>query len=351
MIDRIRLGRSELDVPRICLGTMTFGEQNSESGAHSQLDYALERGINFIDTAEMYPLPSQARTYGQTERIVGTWLRGKPRDRVIVATKVAGPGRGMDWMRKGDRSTVPELSRRDIVLACEASLARLQTDHIDLYQIHWPARNVPLFGSNRFELAAERVSVGIQEQLEAMAQLIDEGKIRHVGVSNETAWGVCEFTRVADQYGLPYIASTQNIYNLMSREFEQGLTEACLRERVGLLAYSALAFGYLTGKYADGAHPPKARMTLFGARWPRYNKPKIIPVVSEYAAIARQFDWTPLQLALAFVYSRPFVTSTIIGATSIEQLRQCIDAYELKLTSEMLAAIEAVHEYLPNPAP
>ena len=351
MIDRIRLGRSELDVPRVCLGTMTFGEQNSESGAHSQLDYAFERGVDFIDTAEMYPLPVQARTYGLTERIVGSWLKGKPRDRVIIATKVAGPGRSMDWLRKGERASVPELSRRDIVLACEASLGRLQTDHIDLYQIHWPARNVPLFGAPAFDTANERSAVPVQEQLEAMAQLIHEGKVRAVGVSNETPWGVCEFARQADQFGLPRVASIQNIYNLMSREYEQGLHETCFREGVGLLAYSALAFGYLTGKYADGARPPKARMSLFGARWARYNKPKIVPAADDYAAIARQAGWTPLQLALAFVCSRPFVASTIVGATSIDQLRQCLDACELEPTAEMNAAIAAVHERVPNPAP
>ena len=351
MIDRIRLGASALEVPRICLGTMTFGQQNTEREAHVQLNYALERGVDFIDTAEIYPMPIQQSTGGATERIVGSWLRGKPRDRVILASKVAGPGRGMDWIRSGGRSGTPDLGKRDIVLACEESLKRLGTDHIDLYQIHWPARNVPMFGANRFDPTQEREAVTIHEQLEAMEQLVRDGKVRHVGVSNETPWGLCEFTRIAERYGLPRIASVQNVYNLMSREFEQGLDETCLRERVGLLAYSPLAFGLLSGKYRDGARPAAARMTLFGDRWARYAKPKIQGAADGYADIARRFGLTPVQLALGFVYRRPFVASTIIGATTMEQLRQCIDAWETRLPDEAVAAIEALHAETPNPAP
>jgi aryl-alcohol dehydrogenase-like predicted oxidoreductase len=351
MIDRIPLGASDLQVPRLCLGTMTFGAQNSERDAHALLNYAFERGIDFVDTAEIYPLPVQGDTAGATERFVGSWLKGKARDQVILASKVAGPGRGMTWLRAGAREGLADLCKRDIVLACEASLKRLGTDYLDLYQVHWPARNVPLFGATRFDPAREHAAASIQEQLEAMDQLRRDGKVRHVGVSNETPWGVCEFTRVAGRFGLPRIASVQNLYNLMARDFEHALHETCLRERVGLLAYSPLAFGLLTGKYREGARPSGARLTLFGERWPRYAKAGIPPAVDAYAAIARQFGLTPTQLSLAFVYGRPFVASTIIGATSLEQLRQCIDAYALRLPAEAVAAIDAVHASMPNPAP
>lgn len=351
MTDRIRLGGSTLEISRICLGTMTFGQQNSERDAHVQLNYALERGIDFIDTAELYPIPAQASTYGNTERIVGSWLRGKPRDKLTLASKVAGPGRGMPWLRTGVREGLPDLGKRDILLACEASLKRLGTDYIDLYQVHWPARNVPMFGANRFDPAQERDAVTIHEQVEALDQLVRDGKVRHVGVSNETPWGICEFTRLAERYDLPRIASVQNVYNLMSREFEQGLVEACLRERVGLLAYSPLAFGLLSGKYLDGARPADGRMTLFGNHWSRYLKPGIPDAVGRYVQVARRFGLTPVQLALGFVHSRSFVASTIVGATTMEQLRQCIDACAVQLPDEAVAAIEEIHAQTPNPAP
>lgn len=350
MIDTVKLGRSDLVVPRICLGTMTFGEQNTETEAHEQLDLAYERGINFIDTAEMYPIPVKADTYGRTEEYIGRWLRGKPRDRIVLASKVAGPGRGMDWMRSGDRAGQPELGKRDIVSACERSLKRLGTDVIDLYQIHWPARNVPMFGAERYDPSKERPSVSVQEQLEAMDQLRRDGKIRAVGVSNETAWGVCEFVRVADKFGLPRIDTIQNVYNLMSREFDQALVETCLREEVGLLAYSPLAFGYLTGKFAGGAKPPAARITRFGSGWPRYQKPRIATTAERYAALARDHGLTPTQLALAWCYHRPVVASTIIGATSVEQLTEDLAAWDTKLDAATLAAVDALHDEVPSPA-
>jgi aryl-alcohol dehydrogenase-like predicted oxidoreductase len=330
---------------------MTFGAQSGERDAHRLLSYALERGVDFVDTAEVYPLPVHESTAGATERIVGSWLRGQRRDRVIVATKVAGPGRGMEWLRSGPRTGLAELSKRDIVLACEASLRRLGTDYVDLYQVHWPARNVPLFGTGRYDPAKERDCASVQEHLEAMDQLMREGKVRHVGVSNETAWGVCEYRRVAQRFGLPRIASIQNVYNLMSREFEHTLLEACQRERVGLLSYSVLAFGLLTGKYRGGARPEGARFTVFGERWPRYAKPRISPAVEAYAAVAQQAGLTPTQLALAFAYHRPFVASTIVGATTLQQLRECIDAYSLRLSPDVLAEIDRVHEAMPDPAP
>lgn len=350
-MERIRLGRSDLEVPRLCLGSMTFGEQNSESGAHSQLDFAYERGLNFIDTAEMYPLPVQARTYGRTEQIVGQWLKTKPRDRVIVATKVAGPGRGMAWLRQGERAQAGELTARDIELACDASLSRLGTDYIDLYQIHWPARNVPGFGHPQFDRRREIEATPVLEQLQALGRLVEQGKVRAIGVSNETAWGVCEFVQLAERHGLPRIASIQNVYNLLSREFEQALDEACLRTGVSLMAYSVLAFGHLTGKYLNGARPNRARFTVYGERWPRYAKPSIAAAAADYAAIAADHGLTPTQLAVAFVHSRPFAACTILGATSIEQLKQTIEASAITLDESTLAAIAAVHARLPNPAP
>jgi aryl-alcohol dehydrogenase-like predicted oxidoreductase len=350
MIDRIRLGRSDLEVSRLCLGTMTFGQQNTEPEAHALLDHALALGIDFIDTAEMYPIPVKADTYATTERFIGNWLAAGNRDRVVLASKVAGPGRGMRWIRTGEREHVGELTRRDIVLACEASLARLRTDRIDLFQIHWPARNVPLFGAKRFDPTKDQDCASINEQLEAMAQLVRDGKVRAVGVSNETPWGVCEFARIADQYGLPRIASIQNVYNLMSREFDVALAETCHREQVSLLAYSPLAFGFLTGKYAHGARPPGARITLFGESWPRYQRPQITEAVSMYQAIAERVGLTPAALALAFVYRSPYVASTIVGATSVAQLDEAVAAWAVKLDEETLAAIDTVHERITNPA-
>lgn len=351
MIDRNKLGASALEVPRICFGTMTFAAQNDEREAHALLDCAFERGVDFIDTAEVYPLPVQADTYGRTEVIVGTWLKTRARDRVIVATKVAGPGRGMDWPRTGARAGLAALSKRDVVLACEGSLKRLGTDYIDLYQVHWPARNVPLFGAGAFDPANERESASVHEQLEAMDQLVRDGKVRHVGVSNETAWGLVEHTRIARRYGLPRIASTQNIYNLMSREYEQAAAEAGFRERVGLLVYSPLAFGYLTGKYRGGARPEGSRIARYGERWPRYTKPAMAEAVERYCAIAQRHGLTPTQLALSFVYHRGCVASTIIGATTIAQLNECLDAWDVRLPAQALAEIDAVHAALPNPAP
>jgi aryl-alcohol dehydrogenase-like predicted oxidoreductase len=350
MIDRIALGRTGIEVPRICLGTMTFGQQNTEDEAHSQLDFALAHGIDFVDTAEMYPIPVKADTYGTTERIVGTWLARGPRDRVTLAGKVAGPGRGMTWMRDGPRAGLGELSKRDILLACDASLQRLRTDHIDLYQIHWPARNVPTFGARRFDAEKDFECASVHEQLEAMSVLVRDGKVRAIGVSNETPWGVCEFTRVAGQFGLPRIATIQNVYNLLSREFDVALAETCHREQVSMLAYSPLAFGHLSGKYSSGALPHGARMTLFGDHWPRYRKPQIAEAVAMYRAIAERIGVTPTELALSFAYRTPGVASTIVGATAIVQLEQAVAAWNVRLDDEALAAIDAVHERVTNPA-
>jgi aryl-alcohol dehydrogenase-like predicted oxidoreductase len=345
-LDKITLGTSDLRVSRICLGTMTFGEQNTEAEAHSQLDYALERGINFIDTAEMYPAMPRAETQGRTEQMIGNWLKKSGRrSHIVLATKVAGPGR-MNWIRGGNI----DLDAANIRAAVDASLQRLQTDYIDLYQLHWPSRNVPVFGQAAFNPDRERTHTPIAETLAVLDDLVREGKIRHVGVSNESPWGVCEFIKRSELQGLPRIASIQNCYHLANRSFENGLDEVCYRENVGLLAYSPLAFGQLTGKYV---HNPDAagRLTLFPPSWtPRYLRPAVTEAVARYAALARAHGLIPAQMALAWCYSRWFVASTIIGATSMTQLQQNIDAYTIRLDDRVTQEIDAIHAALTNPA-
>mgnify|MGYP000047019694 FL=1 len=344
---RVHLGQSELEVTSICLGTMTFGEQNSEAEAHSQLDYAIERGIDFIDTAEMYPVMPRAATQGSTERFIGSWLKksGK-RDRVVLATKVAGPNPALHWIRGGNNN----LDAANIRAAVDASLQRLQTDYIDLYQIHWPSRNVPVFGATAFDPARERAGVAVEETLAALAGLIDEGKIRAIGVSNESSWGVCEYIKQAEIKGLPRIATIQNLYNLTARGFETSLLdETCMREQVSLLAYSPLSFGQLSGKYFDN---PKAhgRLTIFPPNWsPRYLRPQVLQAVKEYVGLARAHGMTPAQMALAWCYSRWFVASTIIGATTLEQLKENIDAAQVALSDDVVEAINAIHARITNP--
>jgi aryl-alcohol dehydrogenase-like predicted oxidoreductase len=346
-MQKTRLGRTDLEVTRVCLGTMTFGQQNSESDAHSQLDYALERGINFVDTAEMYPVPPRAETQGSTERYIGTWLKksGK-RGEIILASKIAGPNPAMSWVR-GEKHN---LDAANIRQAVEDSLRRLQTDYIDLYQIHWPSRNVPIFGANSFVPEKERPHVAIEETLAALDEMVKAGKIRHIGVSNESAWGVCEFIKQSEMKGLPRIATIQNLYNLTARAFETSLMdEVCFREDVGLLAYSPLAFGQLSAKYIDD---PKAvgRLTIFPPTWsPRYLRPAVIEAAKEYAALARANGMTPAQMALAWCYSRWFVASTIIGATNLTQLKENIDAEQVTLSDEVVAAINAIHAKYTNP--
>ena len=342
-----KLGATTLEVSRACLGTMTFGEQNTEAEAHSQLDYALERGINFIDTAEMYPVMPRAETQGTTERFIGSWLKksGRRAD-VVLATKVAGPNAAMHWVRGGKNN----LDAANIRAAVEASLKRLQTDHIDLYQLHWPSRNAPVFGATEFNPRKERTSVAIEDTLAALGQLIDAGKIGHIGVSNETAWGVSEYIKQSEAKGLPRIATIQNLCNLTARTFETSLlTETCFREDVSLLAYSPLHFGQLSAKYLDD---PQAhgRLTIFPANWsPRYVRPAVLEAVKEYAALARANGITPAQMALAWCTSRWFVTSTIIGATTLAQLKENIDALELTLPLPVLEAIDAIHARIMNP--
>lgn len=345
-MDYHQLGTSELQVSAICLGTMTYGQQNTESEAHSQLDYATAQGINFIDTAEMYPVPPRAETYTRTETIVGNWLRKQPRDKIILATKVAGPRRAIEWIRGGPKS----LDRSNIRTAIEGSLMRLQTDYIDLYQLHWPERNTPIFGQYQFDPALEKERVSILEQLEALGELVKEGKIRHIGVSNEQAWGIMEFLRLAKEYDLPRIASIQNCYSLINRGYEFGLTEISYREQVSLLAYSPLAFGHLSGKYLADPKAP-GRVTEFQGFAQRYEKPNVQPAVAAYAELARKHGMTPAQLALSFVYRRWFVSSTIIGATSMTQLQENLSAWDKPLSDDIIAEIEAIHLRYMNPAP
>ena len=340
------LGGSDLIVPEICLGTMTFGEQTTEVDAHAQLDLALARGVNFIDTAEMYAVPSRAETCGATETIVGNWLKHQARDKIILATKVAGPARSLTWIRNGPQA----MDRANIRAAIEGSLRRLQTDYVDLYQLHWPERNQPMFGQWQFDPQAERGGTSIREQLEALGELVREGKVRYVGVSNEHAWGLMQFVRLADELGLPRIVSTQNAYHLLNRTFESGLTEISHREQIGLLAYSPLAFGHLTGKYlADPAAP--GRLTQWPFFGQRYAKPNVAPAVAAYVALARQHNLTPTQLALGFVRSRWFVASTIIGASSLAQLQETLPATLTPLSDEILTAIDAIHLQYTTPAP
>lgn len=344
-MDKIRLGDSDLEVTKICLGTMTFGEQNTEAEGHSQLDYALERGINFIDTAEMYPVMPRGETTGATERIIGSWLKKSGRRKeVIIATKIAGPGR-MEWIRNGENN----FDRKNIRAAIESSLKRLQTDHVDLYQLHWPSRNVPVFGQLFFDPQRERPCVSIEETLSALKELVDEGKVRYVGVSNESAWGVAEFCRLARQMGLPRIVSIQNAYHLANRQYESGIDEACFRENVSLLAYSPLAFGQLTGKYIEDPSA-RGRLTIFPPNWsPRYLRPRVLEATKRYMKIAADNGMSVTQLALAWCYTRWFVASTIIGATSIEQLKTDIDAYSIKLSDDVVKAINEVHLEFTNP--
>lgn len=346
-MEKRNLGNTPLSVSKVCLGTMTFGEQNTEAEAHSQLDYALERGINFIDTAEMYPVMPRAATQGSTERFIGSWLKksGRRAD-VVLATKVAGPNAAMHWIRNGKNN----LDAANVRAAVEASLKRLHTEHIDLYQIHWPSRNVPIFGANAFDPRRERACVAIEDTLAVLADLIKEGKIGHIGVSNESAWGVSEYIKQAEMNGLPRIATVQNLCNLTARTFETGLmTETCYREQVSLLAYSPLAFGQLSAKYIDD---PKAhgRLTIFPANWsPRYVRPEVLAAVADYAALARANGMTPAQMALAWCYSRWFVGATIIGATTLAQLKENIDAADTVLTREVEDAIDAIHARITNP--
>ena len=339
------LGNSGLKVSRICLGTMTFGEQNTEREAHAQLDYALSRGVNFIDAAEMYPVPPREETQGRTEQYIGTWLsKHGRRDEIVLASKVTGPGR-MPYLRGG-----PKLTPDHILAALDASLRRLRTDCIDLYQVHWPARNTNLFGKLGYQHLAQDTAIPIEDTYGCLVDAVQQGKIRHIGVSNETPWGLMQYRFVGQVRDWPGVVSIQNPYNLLNRTYEIGLAEISHRENIGLLAYSPLGFGVLTGKYLDGNAPPGARLSRF-SYFDRYSNEQAVKATRAYAELARQSGYTPAGMALAFVNSRPFIAANIIGATSLEQLGEDIDSIDLELSEEVLEKIEEIHGGQPNPSP
>ncbi|MBT9466086.1 aldo/keto reductase [Hydrogenophaga sp.] len=346
----VPLGASALQVPPICLGTMTFGEQVDETTAHNILDRSIERGINFLDAAEMYSVPARAETCGATETILGTWFAkdASLRAKVVLATKVAGPARGMPWIR-GENSGV---SKAEIIKACENSLRRLQTETIDLYQIHWPARNVPAFGLLTFDPSKDKPCASVLEQLEAMAELVKAGKVKAIGLSNESPYGVHEFVRLAEQHGLPRVATVQNPYCLINRSYENGLDETCHRLGVSLLAYSPLGFGLLSGKYDEtGLVGDAGRMAIFESmRKQRWGRPEALDAARRYNALARDHGLTPSQMALAFCYTNWRVASTIIGVTSLTQLDECLDAWGTTLSPELVTEIDKIRWESRDPA-
>jgi aryl-alcohol dehydrogenase-like predicted oxidoreductase len=346
----VQLGQSDLRVTPICLGTMTFGEQVDEAGTHAILDRAVQRGINFIDTAEMYPVPPRAETFSLTETFIGNWLAARPgmRERIVLATKVAGPSRAMPWVRAGQG-----LTPADIVASCEASLRRLRTDVIDLYQIHWPERHVPSFGEIYFEPQRETGTTSIHDQLEALKKLQRAGKIRCVGLSNETPYGVHEFVRIAEQFDLPRVATVQNPYCLTNRAVDNGLDESLHRLGVSLLAYSPLAFGVLTGKYDAGTFDaaPQGRLARFERmRGQRWGRPEALAAGRRYNDLAREHGLAPARMALAWCYASWRVASTIIGVTSVAQLDENVDAWGTVLPPQLLAKIDAVRWEVRDPA-
>jgi len=341
-----QLGRTDLKVSALCLGSMTWGEQNDEAQAFAQLDCARAAGINFLDTAEMYPVPPRPETYATTERYIGNYFKARGnRADWILASKIAGPGNGITHIRDGQL----KMNRQHIVAALDASLLRLQTDWIDLYQLHWPERSTNFFGQLGYR-HQKQAFTPIEETLDALDEQVKAGKIRHIGLSNETPWGTMKFLQLAEARGWPRAVSIQNPYNLLNRTFEVGLAEIALREECGLLAYSPLAFGMLSGKYEQGARPAGARISLF-SRFVRYSNPQAQAACSEYVELARVHGLDPAQMALAYVTQQPFVTSNIIGATSLDQLESNLASLDLQLSAEVLEGIEAIHVRQPNPAP
>ena len=342
-----KLGNTDINVSVICLGSMTWGEQNTETEGHAQLDYAVSAGVNFIDTAEMYPVPPRPETSGNTETIIGNWLKQrKSRDKLVIASKVSGWSERASHIRNGNAC----LDKKNIMAAVDTSLKRLQTDYIDLYQTHWPDRDTNCFGKLDYFHAPEKDRTSIAETMEAMNSLVTAGKVRYIGVSNETPWGVTEYLRHARDKGMARIVSIQNPYSLLNRTFEIGLAEIAHREHIGLLAYSPTAMGTLSGKYLDNRQPAGARLTLF-PDYRRYKGAIASQAISGYVALADQYGLDPVQMALAYLYSRPFITSAIIGATTLEQLKANIDSINVDLPREVIKGIEKIHLQHPNPCP
>lgn len=342
-----KLGGTDIKVSKICLGTMTFGEQNTEQEAHQQLDYSVERGINFIDTAELYPVPANEKTQGLTEKYIGTWLKNRQdRDKLIIATKIAGPNLAFcNHIREKIA-----YDRRNFTEALNNSLSRLQTDYIDLYQLHWPERKTNFFGTLGYTNHQEEWEDNFLEILHILDSFVKEGKIKYIGLSNETPWGVNNFLQLAKENNLPKIVSVQNPYSLLNRSYEVGMAEISIREKAGLLAYSPLDFGVLSGKYLGGVYPEKARITLF-PNYKRYLVERAVQATEAYAKIAKKYDLTLTEMSLSYVNSRQFLTSTIIGATTLNQLKQNIDSVDIVLSKKCLEEIEKVQINNPNPAP
>jgi len=340
------LPNTDIKISKICLGTMTFGQQNTEADGHAQMDYALEKGINFFDTAEMYSVPGRKETYGSTEKIIGTWFKKSGRrEDIILASKIAGPNPGLSYIREN-----MDFSPASIVLSLEKSLTRLQTDYIDLYQLHWPERKANFFGQRGFKVQHDAWEDNIQNVLETLDGLIKEGKIKHIGLSNETPWGIMRFLEESKYQNLPKIKTIQNPYSLLNRLFENGSAEICIRENVGLLAYSPMAFGVLSGKFLSGESHPNARIKLF-PQFSRYNSNQCTEATRLYQEVARKNGLTLTEMALAFVTQQAFVTSTIIGATTMEQLKENIATIDVVLSDEIIAEINAVQAIIPDPAP
>ena len=340
------LPNADIQVSKICLGTMTFGQQNTEAEGHAQMDYALEQGVNFFDTAEMYSVPARQETYGSTERILGTWFQKTGnRDKVVLASKIAGPNPNFTYMREKN-----DFSPASIQYALDKSLERLQTDYIDLYQLHWPERKTNFFGQRGFKVQDDAWEDNIHAVLETLNGFIQQGKIKHIGLSNETPWGIMRFLEESKYHNLPRIKTVQNPYSLLNRLYENGSAEIGIRENVGLLAYSPMAFGVLSGKFLTGEAHPNARINLF-PQFSRYNSEQSAAATRLYHEIAQQNGLTLTQLALAFIEQQPFVTSTIIGATTMEQLKENIDTINVTLSEELLQAIDAVQAKIPDPAP
>ncbi|HFF8950625.1 NADP(H)-dependent aldo-keto reductase [Serratia marcescens] len=342
-----RIPHSSLEVSVLGLGTMTFGEQNSEADAHAQLDYALAAGVNLIDTAELYPVPPRPETQGLTESYIGSWIKARGnREKIVLASKVSGPVRGTDSSIRPQQA----LDRKNIRAALDASLKRLNTDYLDLYQLHWPQRATNCFGKLNYQYTDDKATVTLLETLEALTEQVRAGKIRYIGVSNETPWGVMRYLQLAEKHELPRIVSIQNPYSLLNRSFEIGLAEISQHEGVELLAYSSLAFGTLSGKYLNGAKPAGARNTLF-TRFNRYSGQQTQRAIAEYVALAKKHGLDPSQMALAFVRQQPFVASTLLGATTVEQLKINIDSLDVVLDEDVLQALEEIHTRFTIPAP